>query len=66
MQRHSFSLFEKHNKKVSKSFVDMQIETQTKIDCWNVCNEEHQVDFIGKLDQNASLRSIWELFPSFS
>lgn len=27
MQRHYFSLFEKHNKKVSKSFVDMQIET---------------------------------------
>lgn len=31
----------------------MQIETQTKIDCWDDCNEEHQVDFVGKLDQNA-------------
>lgn len=65
MQRHYFSLFEKYNKKGSKSFVDMHIETQTKIDCRDVCNEEHQVDFVGKLNQNAFLRSIREVISFF-
>lgn len=58
-------LFEKYKRKISKSFVDMQIVTQTKINCWYVCNEEYQVDFIGKLDQIAFLWSILEVISYF-
>lgn len=36
-----FFLFEKHNGKISKSFVDMQMVTGTKIDSWYVCYEEY-------------------------